>query len=196
MEKIDVFSIASDNSSEISGIYPSLVAKAKNGESDAFSQLYDLFFQKIYKFIYYRVSHKEVAEDLTEDVFIRAYQKILGLDNNTSFEGWLYQIARNRVIDYYRDKKQLVRIEDLENVLSYEETVIDVLSLESDQKTLLDLIKELRADQQLVLKMKFFENLENSEIAELLDKSEGAIRVIQHRAIQKLKELLKQHNSK
>lgn len=194
MEADSVFIIAQANSSETRGISESLVAKAKQGDSAAFSRLYDLYFKKIYQFVFYRVSHKEIAEDLTEDVFIKAYSKLSGINSNTSFEGWLYQIARNRVIDYYRDKKQMVALDEIENTFSYEETVIDTLHLESRQKILLETLKKLKSDQQIVLKLKFFENLENEEIAEILGKTEGAIRVIQHRAMQKLKELLGNNN--
>ena len=103
----------------------------------------------------------------------------------------MYQIARNQVIDYYREKKTIIALDEVENTLEYETNVIDVVNLQQEQIVLLKLIKELPSDQQLVLKLKFFEDLTNTEIAEALNKSEGAIRVIQHRGITKLQELLK-----
>lgn len=166
-----------------------LLAKAKTGDNGAFSELYNLYFEKIYRFIFYRTSHKEVAEDLAEDVFVKAYEKLKSVKEDKLFEGWLYQIARNTIIDYYRSKKQNVPIEEVENILQYESTVIDILNLEAQQKIFLKLLKELNPEQQIVIKLKFLEELDNSSIAQMLHKSEGAIRVIQHRAISKLKEL-------
>ena len=167
-----------------------LLADAKAGQEAAFSRLYDMFFDKMFRFVYYRVGHKEIAEDLTEEVFIRAFNNLSTLDDASSFESWLYQIARNRIIDYYRTKKQLLPLDDLENTLEYETNVIDVVNLELQQKTFVKLLKELSPEQQTVIKLKFFDDLSNSEIAALMDKNEGAIRVIQHRAIAKLKELI------
>jgi RNA polymerase sigma-70 factor (ECF subfamily) len=169
-----------------------LLVQARSGNEAAFTQLYDLFFEKIYRFTFFRVGHKEVAEDLTEDVFIKAFSNLHSLQQDQVFESWLYQIARNRIIDYYRSKKQIVALDEVENTLEYETNVIDILNLESQQKIFIKILKELSAEQQMVIKLKFLEGLENDEIASLMEKNEGAIRVIQHRAIAKLKELISQ----
>ncbi len=193
MESSNVYSISARSLGETSDFLKNLQVRAKAGEQAAFGQIYDHFFKKIYTFIYYRVGHKEVAEDLAEDVFLKAFGKIAGMNKDGSLEAWLYQIARNRVIDYYREKKLTVPLEEVENTLEYETNVIDIVNLEHQQIIFLKLLKELGAEQQAVLKMKFLEDLSNSEIAELLNKNEGAIRVIQHRAITKLQELIKKN---
>jgi len=167
-----------------------LLGKARTGDQAAFTEIYDLFFEKIYRFIFFRVGHKEVAEDLTEDVFIKAFKSLGSLTKENSFESWLYQIARNKIIDYYRSKKVVVALEEVENTLEYETNVVDIVDLEAQQKTFIKLLKELSPEQQSVIKMKFLEGLENDEIAGIMNKNEGAIRVIQHRAIAKLKELI------
>lgn len=169
-----------------------LVQRAKKGHEEALTSIYNLYFEKIYRFIYYRVGHKEVAEDLAEEVFLKAFSKISGITEDGAFEGWLYQIARNKVIDHYRDKKQTVALESIENTLEYESNVVDVIELKEQQKVFLKLIKELGADQQTVIKLKFLENLDNEQIGHMLGKSEGAVRVIQHRAITRLQELIKE----
>src|SRR6266404_5128186 len=169
-----VFSISSGDLGENRDILASLISKAKKGEEAAFAQIYELYFKKIYRFIYYRVGHKEVAEDFAEEVFLKAFGKIASQNQSESFEGWLYQIARNLVIDYYRSKKVTVALDEIENTLEYETNVVDVVSLEHDQKILLRLIKQLAPEQQVVIKLKFFEDLDNQEIAELLHKSQGA----------------------
>jgi RNA polymerase sigma-70 factor (ECF subfamily) len=188
-----VYSISSSNFKEADGM-ALLFARAKKGEEAAFGEIYNLFFKKIYRFIFFRVGHKEVAEDLAEDVFLKAFSKIASINESGAFEGWLYQIARNLVIDYYRQKKSIVALEEIENTLEYETNVIDIVNLQDQQKVFLKLLKELGAEQQVVIKLKFLEDLENNEIAELLHKNEGAIRVIQHRAIIKLQELIKKNS--
>lgn len=167
-----------------------LVKQARSGLETAFAQIYDLYFTKIYRFIFYRVGHKETAEDLAEDVFIKAFGSLPSLEDDKVFESWLYTIARNKVIDYYRSKKALVPIEEVENTLEYETNIIDIVNLDFQHKAIIKALKELPSDQQLVIKLKFFEDLSNSEIAALLGKEEGAIRVIQHRAIAKLKSII------
>ena len=99
-----VFSFATIEFDKDSQEIAQLAAKAINGDNVAFGQIYDLYFKKIYKFVYYRVGHKEIAEDLAEDVFIKAHTKLKSLKDPGLFTGWLYQIARNAVIDYYREK--------------------------------------------------------------------------------------------
>ena len=186
-----VYNISSPNlGSDSKKSLENLLVKAKKGDQGAFGQLYTLYFEKIYRFIYYRVGHKEVAEDLAEEVFIKAHAKIATVSDST-FEAWLYQIARNRVIDYYREKKLTVALDGLENTLEYETNIIDIVNLKQQQKVFLKLLKELTTEQQIVIKLKFLEELTNAEISELLHKKEGAIRVIQHRAIAKLQELIK-----
>jgi RNA polymerase sigma-70 factor, ECF subfamily len=166
-----------------------LINHAKAGNQEAFAEIYEIYFLRVYRFIYYRVSHKETAEDLTEEVFIKIFAAISKLDKSAAFEGWLFQISRNLVIDYYRKKKENVPIEAVENILEYEKNLVDAANLKFDQEILLQLLKDLTEEQQIVVKMKFLEDLDNITIAQVLNKTEGAIRVIQHRAITKLKEL-------
>jgi RNA polymerase sigma-70 factor (ECF subfamily) len=193
MESLHVYNTRAENTGENEDTLQNLLALAKKGRQSAFGQIYNLYFKKIYQFIFYRVGHKEVAEDLAEDVFLKAFSKISSVNKDSSFMGWLYQIARNRVIDYYRERKLTVTLEEVENTLEYETNVIDIVNLERQQIIFLKLLKELGTEQQTVLKLKFLENLDNTAIAEMLHKSEGAIRVIQHRAIAKLQELIKKH---
>jgi RNA polymerase sigma-70 factor, ECF subfamily len=194
MENFTVFNLSSADISQYPGLPIEVIVKAKQGDQAAFAEIYNHYFKKIYQFVYYRIGHKEAAEDLCEEVFLKAYGKISTINSDASFVGWLYQIARNKVIDYYRDKKQVIALEEVENFLEYESNIVDLVNLDQQQKVLLELIKRLGPDQQTVLKLKFLEDLDNAEIAAILNKSEGSIRVIQHRAIQKLQEIIKQQN--
>lgn len=173
-----------------------ILVLAKAGQQEALADIYEAYFVRVYRFVFYRVSHKETAEDITEDVFIKAFKGLKNLEELDAFEGWLFQIARNLVIDYYRKKKQLVPLDSVENTLEYDTNVVEIINLQLEQSILIKLLKELNDEQQSVIKMKFFEDLDNSTIAKILNKTEGAIRVIQHRAITKLKDIFNDTISK
>lgn len=166
----------------------------QNGDTESFARLYDEFAEKLYRFVFFRVGHKEVAEDILADTFIKAWQKISQVNSPEALSGWLYQIARNNVIDYYRVKKELVPLEDVAEFLEDAVNPVDTASLSLDEANLLKLMKGLTAEQHAVIKYKFFEDLSNEEIAQILNKTEGSIRVIQHRAIARLKELSTKNN--
>lgn len=163
--------------------------RAQRGDEEAFGLIYDHFAAKIFKFIYYRVGHTQVAEDLLADTFVKGWQKLSQLNSPSALSAWLYQIAKNNIIDYYRIKKDSIDLSEVENLLEDETNVVDDTNLTIEQKKILELLEELPEEQRQVIKYKFFEELENEEIAYIMGKTEGAIRVIQHRAISKLKEL-------
>ncbi|OGE79713.1 MAG: hypothetical protein A2660_03025 [Candidatus Doudnabacteria bacterium RIFCSPHIGHO2_01_FULL_45_18] len=169
-----------------------ILQKAQNGDSEAFGLIYEHFSEKIYRFIYFRVSHKEVAEDILSDTFVKAWQKINQINTPQALSGWLYQIAKNNIIDYYRIKKDLVPLADVEETLEDQVSPVDIINLNLQQKKILEVLSQLPEDQREVIKYRFFEDLTSEEIAYVLGKTEGAIRVLQHRAILKLKELLKE----
>ena len=163
--------------------------KAQSGNTEAFARLYDEFAEKLYRFVYFRVGHKEVAEDILSDTFVKAWQKIGSVSSPESLSGWFYQIARNNVIDYYRIKKDFLPLDEVVDFLVDAVNPVDTVNLSLEQAKTLEILKSLSVEQQVVIKYKFFEDLSNEEIAQILNKTEGAIRVIQHRAIIKLKEL-------
>jgi len=179
-----------DKNEQERAVFLELVEKAAKGDSLAFGQIYELYFDKVYRFIYYRTNHQQTAEDLVAETFVRVWDKISAIHDTSSFNGWIYQIARNLVIDYYRSRKIDVDINILENVLEYDDNIVDRANLSFQQKKFLAVLDKLSSDEQLVIKLKFFDELDNREIAQMLGKTEGAIRVIQHRAINELKELL------
>ena len=167
-----------------------ILQKAQTGDSEAFAQIYDYFSERIYKFIFFRIGHKEVAEDVLSDTFVKGWQKINQINTPQALSAWLYQIAKNNIIDYYRIRKDTVNLSDVEDFLEDEVNPVDLTNVNMEQKKILDVMHELPMDQQQVIIYKFFEDLANEEIAYVMGKTEGAIRVLQHRAIAKLKELL------
>lgn len=168
-----------------------LVNKAKNGEARAFGQLYDTYLPPIYRFIFLRVGGvKAEAEDICHQVFLKAWQNIKDYEfQGFPFSSWLYRIAQNTIIDYYRTKKQSVSIEQVaEDVFSESSNVDQSIDRDFELEKVKLAIAKLEPDQQNVILMKFVNDLSNKEIAAILNKSEGAIRVIQHRALKQLKQ--------
>lgn len=162
------------------------IQEAKLGDKEAFGRLYQYYVDKIYRFCYFRVGQsRALAEDITADVFVKAWEK-LDTFKKGSFQAWVYMIARNTIIDYYRSEKEKVGLtEDIqEEAISVYESVAKSLEIERVMKGLQFLTKE----QQEIILLKFVEDLDNSEIAKIMNKSEVAIRALQSRAIKKLRE--------
>ena len=174
------------------------IEKAQAGDHTAFQKLYEHYVPKIYRFVYLKVSSKSEAEDLTHEVFLNVWQN-LGRYTHQGFpfSSWVYQIARNEVIDFYRTKKKTVPLEDIdENFLKTGEHLQHELHQSLNLEKVRGLIPLLHTDQQDVLIMRFVEDLSHKEIAQTLNKSEGAVRLIQHRALNNLKKLIqKQYGS-
>jgi RNA polymerase sigma-70 factor (ECF subfamily) len=170
-----------------------LIERARHGDKSCFSALYDYYLPPIYRFIYMKVTHREEAEDLSHEVFLSAWQNLTRYEaQGFPFGSWLYQIARNKVIDYYRVKKPNVSLEHFDADLIKAEFTIEAkadtaLTLEGVRGAM----KQLTPDQQDVLLMKFMEDLSHRDIALIMGKSEGAVRLIQHRALQELKKTLR-----
>lgn len=166
-----------------------IVKRAKRGEAQAFGQLYDEHMPRIFRFILLKVGKKETAEDLAHEVFLSAWQNIDNYEfRGFPFSSWLYRIANNAVIDYYRTWKNIQALETVPEELFSETTELaKELDRGTDLKVVWNALAKLEADQQNVLIMKFVDELSNKEIAEIVGKSEGAVRVIQHRALKQLK---------
>ena len=176
---------------EIAADIDLLVEEAVGGDANAFGRLYDMYVDRIYRHACYRVGSTEDAEDLTQQVFLRAWQAIGRYKKTSSpFLTWLMRISHNLVIDFYRSKKDKTYL-DFEIASSDSHSNPErVVEMEFDQQQLRRAILRLSADQQQVILMSFIEGFSYSEIASTLGKSEGAIRVIQHRALKKMRNIL------
>ncbi len=181
-----------------------LFARIKSKDRKAFIKAYDLYVDQIYRFVFFKVKSKEEAEDLTSETFLKAWNYIQ--ENNIkeykTLKALFYKIARNTVIDYYRKKngdndvsldqdvqeeKRAIDIKDeKEDVHKKIETAIEI---ELVKKKLLELKEEYRE----VIILRYIEEFSISEIAKILDKSKGNVRVLIHRALKALKDLLKEN---
>ena len=166
------------------------VRGAKRGDPQAFDTLYKHYLSPIYRFVYFRVKSEGDAEDLTQHIFIKAWNALQNFEERGKpFSAWLYAIARNAVIDHWKKKKEL-RLEESEEAnlkIMDDPDPQEIAAHKEDGARLRDAIRILTEDQQEIIVLKFIEDRTNSEIAEITDKSEDAIRQLQFRALKALR---------
>lgn len=169
-----------------------IVQSVQDGDTERFGELYDLYCGKVYRSLYYRMGKsKEDAEDLTSLVFTKAFNaigryKYMG----RSFGAWVLSIGDNLLIDYYRAKKETIST-DYVRILADDKSNPVVFAEKSFENTeLRQAINKLKREQQTVVVMRFIYGLEYGEIAGVLKKSEGNCRIILHRAILELREIM------
>lgn len=168
------------------------VERAVSGDADAFAELYDAYCDEIYRFILHRVSSKQTAEDLTSQVFLKAWDNLGRYKMRGSpFGAWLFKIARNMVIDHYRTRKETFPLET--EAISRPDPKTNVAKEVERQlqgEWLRKMLQRLTEDQREVLTLKFINGLTTGEVAKVMGKRQGAIRALQMRALQALADLI------
>lgn len=164
-----------------------LVERAKS-DPEAFGTLYDLHFDRIYAYIYRKIGDRQVAEDLTADTFMKALANIKGYTyTGQPFAAWLYRIAANLVTDHYRTRRPTTSLDDgvqlVAGGISPEEAAMRL----DDQQAVARAIQTLSPDQQDVVLMRFSGGLKLKEIAQVVGKTEGAVKALMFRALGSLK---------
>jgi RNA polymerase sigma-70 factor (ECF subfamily) len=171
-----------------------LVLQAQDGNSEAFGQLYDAYMERIYRFVYFRVEDQQTAEDITSQVFLKAWSNLDRFQfSRTPYLAWLYTIAHNAVIDHYRTRKVTTALDDVQlSQPDHSELVENEIDLTVEMQSVKTALRSLTDDQQKVLTLKFIEGMSNNEIARHLGKREGAIRALQMRGLQALAKQLEE----
>jgi len=169
-----------------------LIERAIKRNPAAFTDLYDRYVDRVYRYVYYRVTSQSDSEDITQEVFVRAWKNIHKYQQRgRPFAAWLFAIARNLITDHYRNRKNLVLLDDVAN-----STQVDGVDLQKEAEDSFDrtqvrsAVAKLKGDRQRVIRLRFIDGFSYEEIAQILKKSEGAIRVIQYRALQDLRRIL------
>ncbi|HEY4514610.1 MAG TPA: RNA polymerase sigma factor [Candidatus Paceibacterota bacterium] len=176
---------------------PSLVEKARNGNRYAFSELYKEYYSPIYRFVLIKTRHKETAEDITQSVFGKALQSVSRYkDTGAPFLAWLYTIARNLCIDYFKKKKDLLPGDP---DLFWQELPDSICvskdgRLEDMREAVARALLVLTDEQREVVSLRFIEDRSYAEIATLLGKSEEALRALNHRAMKEMRKVLPSYN--
>lgn len=171
-----------------------LVTLAKNGDTNAFGMIYDILVKPVYRYIYYRVE-SQIAEDLTEETFLKAWQNLAQYkEGKHPFSAWVFRIAHNLLCDYYR-KQQVGHPSEMDENMP--DTKLDSspshqLNIKLNQLKLRKAIRQLPENYQQIIVLKYINEEENDVIAKVIGKSEGAVRTLQFRALEKLRNLLKE----
>lgn len=170
-----------------------LVKMAQKGDHDSFAELYDIFIDPIYRYVFYRVKSVD-AEDLVETVFLKVWENIKQYKpQKKMFSAWVFRIAHNLVVDYYRASKDglmdelSVQLPDQDREHNPIKKTQDVLSKE----VLKQAISKLKRQYQDIIIYKFINDLSNKELVDVFEKSEGSLRILQFRALKALKKELK-----
>jgi len=164
-----------------------LVARAIKRDSDAFGQLYECCLDRIYRYVYYRVNSVTEAEDLTEQVFLKAWEAIDRYEQRgVPFLAWLYRLAHNLVVDHYRGQRQTVPLEDVRETEELSEDIEASVHAQLDAEEVREALQRLSPEHQQLITLRFVEGMSHAEVAQIVGKSEGATRVVQYRALQAL----------
>ncbi len=170
-----------------------LLDKAGRGDPAALGQLYDQYADRIYSYIYHRVGSADIAEDLTGQAFMRMLEAIQSNRGwRTSFSGWLYRIAHNLVIDHYRrgHRASFVDIEDTTTLKAPTGDPLRAVEAKLDNERLRSALKQLTEEQAQVIVLRFLEERSIAEAAAAMDKTEGAIKALQYRAVLALRRVM------
>lgn len=167
------------------------IRRAQGRDPTAISELYYHYAGLVLRYIQLRVVEPELAQDLTQEVFIKVINGIERFEyrDEKSFLGWLYTIAGNVLCSYQRRRRVVSTPFDTRDDLVDQRSQDDARAI-ADRVTIQQAMGQLTPDQQQVLTLRFFADMSNSEIAGLLRRTEGAVKAIQHRALQSLQKIL------
>jgi RNA polymerase sigma-70 factor (ECF subfamily) len=170
-----------------------ILARALQGDREAFGTLYEQYVGRIFNYVYYRTGNLHEAEDLTARTFYRALHHVRSYtDRGVPFSAWLYRIAHNLIANWHRDRSrhQEIPLDDVPT-LHYKGDPPEVVLMEGqDREALLKLIRHLPAERQHLLILKFVEHMSNAEIGKTMNRSEGAVKSLYHRTLVTLRDEL------
>ena len=163
--------------------------------NEQFSSIYDQYIDKIYRFVYLKVSSDEIAEDITSKVFLKGWEAFKNQNTEIRNPGaFLYQIARNAVVDHYREKgrSKIVSSEVLPEITNSDPNLQDKAILSADVKVVKNAIKKLKKEHQDIIIWHYLEDMPINSIAELMDKPAGTVRVMLHRGLKDLRDIIQE----
>ncbi|MDQ1703893.1 MAG: polymerase sigma-70 factor, subfamily [Frankiaceae bacterium] len=174
-----------------------IVTRAQAGDADAFGQLYDRYVDVVYRYVNYRVANTSLAEDLTSETFLRALRRITSYTwQGRDFGAWLVTIARNLIADHFKSGRYRMELATSDLVEAgadrSEAGPEDEVLASLTNAALLDAVKQLNAEQQECIALRFLQGMSVAETAQIMGKNEGAIKALQYRAVKSLSRLLPQ----
>ena len=171
-----------------------LVDRAQQGERAALEELYLLHFDRIYSYLHMSVGNRHDAEDLTTQTFLKMLESIKRFRwQSAPFSAWLFRIAHNLAMDHFRATRRWQPEEDVPEPTGDEEPSAEAEAMQAiGRQSMLELIEDLSHEQQQVLTLKFVFNFSNADVATILEKTEGAVKSLQHRALVSLQKQISQ----
>ncbi len=175
-----------------------LVRKATQGDQEAFGQIYEQYFDKIYRYVAFKIGDKTEAEDMTQQVFLKALRSISSFKwKGKTILAWLYRIAHNQVVDYYRKTKKRNDSYLDESLVSSNSNPQKLAEHKFDVERVVNATRRLTDLQREVIALRFTSELSTAEVAEIMGKKQGAIKALQHSAVVALrKQLVENSNGK
>jgi RNA polymerase sigma-70 factor (ECF subfamily) len=169
-----------------------LIKRAQRGDQNAFGDLYETHAPVIFRYLFAHLGNSMDAEDLTCEVFLKAWQSLPNyIERGVPFLAFLFRIARNALVDHYRQNNRLEH-KTLDDMDGYKaegvKEPVDMVSSQMEHQQILRVLSKLRPDYQYVLTLRFISELSPVETAQVMKRSVGAIRVLQHRALTALRE--------
>jgi RNA polymerase sigma-70 factor, ECF subfamily len=175
----------------VEGGLDDLAKRVSQRDTDAFQVLYESHLDTVYRYVYYKVGNGQLAEDLTQHIFMKAWEAINRYQwRELPFQHWLLRLARNTVIDHYRSTKpaNASLLDPIGDGIDPEEELAQTEMIQ----TLQEAVRQLPDEQREVIVLRFIEQMPHADVALHLGKSAATVRVIQHRALQALRRLLEQ----
>lgn len=167
------------------------VQEIKKRDEKAFSDAYDWYAPRIFRHVYFRVSSKEIAEDLASQVFLKTWKYLLETDIN-NVKSFLYRVANNLIIDHYRSKERepILLDEGFERILFYDKDIVKEMNSQEELRAVRGAMNQLQKDFRDVLVFRYIDGFSIDEIAETTQKSTNAVYIAISRGIKELKEIL------
>jgi len=177
------------------------VARLNARDQKVFEDVYDHYIDRVYRYIFFKVPTQEDAEDLTSEVFFKAWQYIYTHERRIEYlNAFLFQIARNTVVDFYRRKTNVESLSDEETMRRIEDyrqqNLLAGMDNKADIREIERVLKSLKDEYREVIVLKYIEELSTAEISKILNKSKGAVRILVHRAMTILRKNIPDSNEK
>lgn len=170
-----------------------LLLRAMKGDKQAFGMLYENYLNEIYRYIYYRVADQIEAEDLTEMVFLKVWEKLPRITKDSAiqnFRAWIYRIAHNLVVDRHRATKPTLSLDQINSLQDAGPTPEAIVHRREKAQQLAQLISELDPRLQQVVTCRFISQWSHAQTAQVMGLSEGHVRVLQHRALKRMQKMI------
>jgi len=169
----------------------SLVQRAKEHDEEAFAQLYEEYFDKIYRYVALKIGNRVEAEDMTQQVFVNALHSISSYKwRGYPFSAWLFRIAHNQVVDHLRKKTRQSTLPLNEELATAGDNPQQLIESKMSTEQLVTATKELTPAQREVVALRFAGELPIAQVARIMGKSEGAVKSLQHSAIVALRKIM------